>query len=201
MSRYYNSKIILVDIDGVILNWVSPFCEFMYDKGYKNLDKSHYAIEKMFSIPKEEAKKLIREFNESERIRNLPPHEDAVKYVKKIHEQYGYVFHCITSLSKDPKAYEMRVENIKSLFGDTAFERFIVLDTGEDKTEALKEYKDTGIIWVEDKIENAVIGMEMGLDAYIMHHGHNRHSPVVNSPNRMVTWKSLWLSRFNDFNY
>ena len=76
-------------------------------------------------------------------------------YVKRLHEEHGYVFHCITSLSKDENAQELRRMNLKKLFGKTAFDKFIFLDTGADKDEALLPYKDSGLWWIEDKIDNS----------------------------------------------
>ena len=39
----------------------------------------------------------------------------------------------------------------------TAFEKFIYLDTGEDKDKALALYKDSEMFWIEDKPANAEV--------------------------------------------
>ena len=81
----------------------------------------------------------------------------------------------ITSLSLDPSAQQLRIDNTRKLFGPTAFERFIFADTGADKDEVLEPYRDSGLLWVEDKIENAELGDRLGLNSIIMEHGHNMH--------------------------
>jgi hypothetical protein len=96
-------------------------------------------------------------------------------YVKRLHEEFGYVFHCITSLSLDPNAKKLREMNLAKLFGKTAFETVVCLDTGADKDAALLPYKDTGCWWVEDKPENAVVGHDLGLRSILMEHGHNMY--------------------------
>ena len=91
-----------------------------------NIDGDQISI----GIDLDQGKKLIKIFNESAHMGFLPPLRDAMYYVKRLHEEYGYVFHCITSLSKDENAQELRRMNLKKLFGNTAFEKFIFLDTG-----------------------------------------------------------------------
>jgi hypothetical protein len=150
-----------------------------------------YSMGTRYNIDAAQAKKLIKIFNESAAIGFLPALRDAVYYVKRLHEEHGYVFHCITSLSLDPAAGKLREMNLKKLFGDTAFERVVCLDTGADKNGALEEYRDSGCWWFEDKIENAVVGHNLGLRAVLVEHGHNlyfQHSkiPVVKN------WKEIY---------
>ena len=95
----------------------------------------------------------------------------------------------ITSLSLDPYAQELRIQNTKKLFGETAFEKFVFLDTGADKHEALEKYKDTGYLWVEDKIENAELGYDYGLKGILMEHGHNMHNDTVPL---VKNWKDIY---------
>jgi hypothetical protein len=128
-----------------------------------------------YGIPREQVVKLIRIFNESAAIGFLPAQRDAMYYVKRLHEEHGYKFHCITSLSLDPNAQRLREMNIHKMFGPTAFERIVCLDTGAHKDEALEEYEGTGLYWIEDKIENAEAGYRAGLKCLLMEHGHNMH--------------------------
>jgi len=144
----------------------------------------HYGVEKA------EMKKLIRFFNESAAIGFVPPHKDAMKYVRKLHEEKGYVFHMITSLSHNRYAQELRTNNIKKLFGETTFERFVYLDTGADKDDILAEYEGSGLLFVEDKQENAWVGAELGLNSILMEHEHNKNE----SDNFLIVknWKEIY---------
>jgi hypothetical protein len=65
--------------------------------------------------------------------------------------------------------------NLNKLFGATAFERIVCLDTGANKDDALEEYEGTGCYWIEDKPENAEAGYRVGLNPLIVEHGHNMH--------------------------
>ena len=170
-----SQKLILVDCDGVILDWENAFDVYMQQHGFNKVDGGalKYSIGARYNISIDQGHRLIKIFNESAHIGFLPPLRDAMYYVKRLHEEHGYVFHAITSLSKDTNACELRKMNLQKLFGKTAFERFVFLDTGADKDEALEHYRDTGYFWVEDKIVNAQVGRNLGLKSLLMEHGHN----------------------------
>jgi len=177
-SKYQNlNKLILTDADGVLLDWEWAFNVWMQEHGFEEVpgSKLNYDMSVRYGIPKEQVKKLIRIFNESAAIGFLPALRDAVYYVKRLHEEHGFRFHCITSLSLDPNAQKLREMNLRKLFGKTAFERVVCLDTGADKEEALEEYEGTGCYWLEDKPENAEAGYNVGLRSLLIEHGHNMH--------------------------
>jgi FMN phosphatase YigB (HAD superfamily) len=170
-------RLILVDSDGVLLDWEYAFNIWMQEHGFEEVPGSKFSYEtsERYGIPKEQVRKLIRLFNESAAIGFLPALRDAMYYVKRLHEEHGYRFHCITSLSTDPNAVRLREMNLAKLFGKTAFERVLCLPTGSDKNEALEEYRDTGCWWIEDKPENAEAGHAVGLRSLVIEHGHNLH--------------------------
>ena len=98
------NKVILTDCDGVLMDWERAFGEWMVSNGYvinKEYEKS-YNMAKKYDIDDHKKHELVKYFNESSRIGWLPPLRDSIKYVKKLHEEHGYVFHMITSLSKNP---------------------------------------------------------------------------------------------------
>jgi FMN phosphatase YigB (HAD superfamily) len=193
MKNINVNNTILVDADGVLLNWEYAFAIWMEEHGFSKVENAAfiYDIGERYNIDKPQAKKLIRMFNESAAIGFLPPHRDAMYYVKRLHEEHGYVFHCITSLSKDINAQRLREMNLRKLFGDTVFDKVVCLDTGADKNHALQEYADSGCWWVEDKPENAEVGLALGLRSVLMEHGHNmdhnnQRIPVVKN------WKEIY---------
>ena len=169
-------KIIVTDVDGVLLNWEDAFQIWMEHQGNQRV-KGHqfiYNAAKQFDLTKGEGRKWVKLFNESAAIGFLPPLRDAQEIVSLLNNNYGYRFVVCTSLSKDKNAQELRTRNLKKLFGDV-FEEIVYLDTGADKDEALyklaKKYR--GCLWVEDKVENAYAGDTVEFESIVMEHGYN----------------------------
>jgi len=188
---------ILVDCDGVLMNWEYAFNCWMEQRGFKIKDDSTaYNMGERYGLFTVKIKDLVRDFNSSAAMGFLPPLRDAMHYVRKLHEQHGYVFHMITSLSLDEHAQRLRRMNTEKLFGETAFSGFTFLDTGADKNEALYKYKNSGMIWIEDKVENALVGESLGLDCLLIEHGHNMDFSKSGHPQRenitiVKNWKEI----------
>jgi|TARA_B100000035_G_scaffold313045_1_gene325845 hypothetical protein len=189
------NKIILTDCDGVLLNWEWAFCIWMEQHGYEQIPDGNqeYNISKRFQIQEKEGKALVNRFNESAAIGFLPALRDSIYYVKRLHEEHGYEFHCITSLSLDPSAKKLRQMNLEKMFGPTAFTVLECLDTGADKDEFLDEhYADTGYYWIEDKMANAVAGLNVGLSPILIEHGWNMNDSVPVGMKKVVKWKEIY---------
>jgi len=167
------NKLILTDADGVLFDWEYSFDQWMKRHDYKVVETGHYQMDRKYGLEKKETMRLVRMFNESAWIRKLPPLRDAIHYVKKLHVEHGFIFHAITSLSNDDYSQHLRTKNLREMFGDTVFEKYVYLDTGADKDEALEPYRDSGCYWIEDKPQNVDTGIELGLDGILMKHEHN----------------------------
>ena len=186
-------KTILTDCDGVILDWEEGFSVWMEHHGHQKVEGYQYLynIGERYGMPSEAGNKLVKQFNESAAIGFLPPLRDAQFFVKKLHEQHQYKFICITSLSLDPYARQLRMRNLKKLFGD-AFLDVICLDTGADKDDILMEYgtKYPGNYWIEDKPENVNWGIDAGLNGILVEHGHNMD--YTGQANVVLNWEEIY---------
>ena len=183
-------KAILTDCDGVLFDWEYAFGQWMKRHGYRLYNTDAYNVADRYDLGMHDKQRLVRMFNESAAIRKIPPLRDAIKYVRKLHQEHGFIFHAITSLSNDQYAQHLRTKNLIETFGPTVFEKYVYLDTGADKDEALAEYKDTGCYWVEDKMENADVGVEAGLESLLVAHPHNREYNGVAT--RVQNWKEIY---------
>jgi FMN phosphatase YigB (HAD superfamily) len=192
------NKLILTDADGVLLDWEWAFSVWMQERGYTlraDNKKSYYLHHHYNELEEKDAKKVVRTFNESAAIGFLPALRDSTYYVKRLHEEYGYQFRVITSLSLDKDAQRLREMNLRKIFGD-AIESVICLATGADKDEALEPYRGSGLWWIEDKPTNADVGHAIGLKSILIEHGHNMHHkcsyPVVKN------WKEIYERIVNE---
>ena len=186
---------ILTDCDGVLLNWKDSFDSWMMrEQGlYAKGDVTVYDQSIRYDIDKDYMNVLIRAFNSSANVGFLPPLYDSVKYVKKLHEEHGYQLIIISSLSNNPFAQELRTRNLRSIFGRSAFSEFVYLDTGEDKDEVLQKYAEyyPGVLWIEDKTQNALLGRKLGLDSVLMKHIYHKNEDTDELP-IMSSWKELY---------
>ena len=190
----YNDKVILTDADGVLLNWEYAFTCWMEQHGHTVIEGGNllYDMAQRFDITSSQAWQQVKVFNESAAMGFLPALRDAMYYVKRLHEEHGYVFRCITSMSLDPNAKKLRQMNLEKLFGKTAFEELVCLDTGADKDDALAPYKDSGLWWIEDKMSNAVAGLNVGLRPILIEHGFNMNDTVPPGITKVVNWKEIY---------
>ena len=185
----YDDKIILTDVDGVLLNWLHSFENWMKQHGYSPVEDNTYDLCVRFNAPRDKIDFLLKIFNESAAIGFLYPYKDAVKYVRKLTEE-GFIFHAITSMSKNRHACILREQNLKRLFGEYTFERFEFLDTGASKMEILQEYSGSGLPWIEDHMGNAEAGLVCGLNSFIMMQGHN--SSYAGKATKVNNWKEIY---------
>jgi len=186
-------NVIVVDYDGVCAYWEHGFHMWMVSNGYKQTNTGSYSIEDKYGIAKEKAYDLILSFNESAALRKLAPYKDAIKYIRKLHEDHGYVFHCISAIPNTHDMYEARMENIHNLFGKTAFERLTLCGPSTNKQELLAEYEGTECFWIEDLPKNSEYGVAYGMRALLLDHHYNRDY-VCKEPGmfRVQNWKEIY---------
>jgi len=191
-----NDKLILTDCDGVLLDWEYRFNQFMDEKGYTLADdyKSQYGVGNRFVEveDKAQARELVTIFNESAWIGWLPPLRDAMKYVKKLNEEHGYLLGVITSLSTNQYATTLRQENLVRVFGENVFDFIRCIETGADKDEELMMFQDTECWWIEDKVSNAECGLKFNLKPILIRHKHNSYYSEQQNVRIAKNWKDIY---------
>ncbi len=197
-----NNRIILTDVDGVLLEWEHHFSKWMLQRTlfdergaryhpHRLLpDKQNtYEMAERFDVTKDEIRKLIREFNRSAWMGTQRPMLESQTWVKLLCAE-GWTFIPITSQTSDIPAQQLRKKRMGDLFGDHVFTNYHILGTGADKDGALSEFHDTGLYWVEDKPKNAVAGLKYGLKPILIDHPYNQdfeHPDVI----RVSNWKQI----------
>jgi hypothetical protein len=197
-----SNRIILTDVDGVLLEWEHHFTKWMLQKTlfdergaryhpHRLLpDKQNtYEMAERFGVTKDEIRKHIREFNRSAWMGTQRPMLESQTWVKLLAAE-GWTFIPITSQTSDIPAQQLRKRRLGELFGDQVFTNYHILGTGADKDSALAEFHNTGLYWVEDKPNNAVAGLKYGLKPILIDHPYNRdfdHPDVI----RVNNWKEI----------
>lgn len=171
-------KIILTDVDGVLLDFHSSATEFLrnekkIDITYADWDKSYWLYEIINGTP-EQDKEIFSEFSQSEYFRNLSARECALKSLKTLAAD-GWRFVAVTAAGQGLKHQNMnkvlqyRMDNLEKHFGNI-FEDIHITNVYDCKSPILKRYDPTW--WVEDSVTNAIIGHETGHRSVIMHTRH-----------------------------
>ena len=185
------SKIIGIDVDGVLLKWEEAFDDFMAGQGLTKKDQGHFDLRKHYpDVPAEALNTYISVFNESAYMRYLEPMDGAVEYVTKLAEE-GYKFSVVSSQTTNKVANRAREDNLKEVFGDV-FEDFTFLETGQGKYFALQKF-DMGTIWIDDKPDNVESGKVLGLVPILLDLPHNRsYNNKQMNIQRANSWKDIY---------
>jgi FMN phosphatase YigB (HAD superfamily) len=197
-----SNRIILTDVDGVLLEWEHHFTKWMLQRTlfdersaryhpHRLLpDKQNtYEMAERFGVTKEEIRKEIREFNRSAWMGTQRPMLESQTWVKLLAAE-GWTLIPITSQTSDIPAQQLRKKRMGELFGAHVFTNYHILGTGADKDGALAEFHDTGLYWVEDKPHNALAGLKYGLKPILIDHPYNRdfeHPDII----RVNNWKDI----------
>jgi uncharacterized HAD superfamily protein len=186
-------KIILVDVDGVIIDWEYGFDVWMESHGHIVQEEKMYNMERKYALRPGVALHQIQIFNESAAMGFLPPLRDAQYYVKMLHEKHMYRFVAITSFGTDTYAKKLRSRNLSKLFGPNTFKDIHCLPTGEYKYDILAKLapKYKGRPFVEDNIDNAEAAHSLGYKAMLMSHGYNYEYSNENIP-LYLNWESIY---------
>jgi hypothetical protein len=155
--------------------------------------RDSYNVHENFGISRHEAKDQVKMFNASAHIGFIPALRDATYWINRIHEELGYRFIAVTSLSEDPYAQKLRTKNLRKLFGK-AFQEFHYLACGADKDEILAELSKAhkGRMWIEDKPANYIAGEKVGFDCYLMEHAHNMEEAHQRSMAVVKNWEEVY---------
>ncbi len=183
------SKIILSDVDGVLLDWMDRFTGYMVSEGYSIQEDSHnqYDLGTVFNITEKEALEEITKFNDDEwtfgTLQACDGAEEAISILSKL----GYSFVAITSCSEKSEVVNLRKANLYNVFGDV-FDEVHCIGVHQDKTETLEKYEQT--FWIEDRFSHALEGLNAGHNAILIDRSWNQNEdhPLIT---RCHSWAEI----------
>ncbi len=183
-----SKRMILCDVDGVLLHWEQAFDFWMKNQGYQKQKEGSYKVEEHYGLEKDVSALLIQVFNESAAMRYLDPIDGASHYLNLLYNA-DYKIKLITSQTLEVIAQKARQDNLREKFGDI-FDATIFLETGSAKDEVLSQ-QPAGSFWIEDKPANALAGLKAGMISILFTQPHNKdfkHKDVT----RCDTWKDIY---------
>lgn len=158
--------IILQDIDGCLLEWLSKLPEFLLKKGIN----PHRAIlsyasgeyvspEELTGLPSTEAYRLIEEYNASDYIKYLTPFKDALSVINLVKHEFDFV--AVTAIGRHESSARNRMTNLEFWFPG-AFVDIHCVDIEASKLEILQSYKRT--FFIDDSPSYCAEGQRAGHD-------------------------------------
>ena len=182
-------KIILTDCDGVLLNWLDTFIEYMKDEGFTvhTKEPSQYDLGNFFKIPLPEIYKRIQLFNDGHwRFGTLQSYDDVQESISVL-ASLGYSFVAVTSCSDLDQVADLRKANLYNVFGDV-FEEVHCIGIHNNKRAVLENYEPT--FWIEDRFSHALEGAKAGHKAILLDQpwNINENDPRVT---RCLSWAEI----------
>lgn len=169
-------KILLTDIDGVLLNWAKGYSKF-FDRPHKGgwLEPSDDEFDQFFG---------------SNTFKELEAIGDSEIYLPKFHAD-GWTIIAISAAPMQDFVVSGRKENLKLHFGNIFAGVFHVDAHPGSKEHALRAFEPA--IWVEDHIVNARIGSGLGHQTFLYTTPWNleESDPMVT---RVNSWKEIYDS-------
>lgn len=182
------SKFLLVDVDGVLLDFYNHFSQHVIDLGWRTYKKpNHMQCNEHLDLPENECASIIKEWAQTDRYAKIPAFEDALIGLMRFQDA-GYEIVAITCWPNDTKSIEIRLSNLKWAFPFINFHAVHCLGYQSDKLPYLQMYP-TRSIWVDDGVKNACQGLEVGHKSYLMVRGQK--------PQRVSNPDLLLVPNFN----
>lgn len=190
--------LILVDVDGVLLEWYSAFADFVYHKGLYGMGYYSPLLREVYNVTEEVIIGHVDDFNTSDAFGELVAYHTAADALKKLKGD-GYSFVAITACGSNPVTASLRKKNLTSRFGDI-FDDVICVDNNEGKRIHLEHYAHRAALWVEDHIDNAHMGLDLGIPTVLMGKVYNEREET--RAHRAITWDDVYafISDKNKYN-
>lgn len=161
---------VILDVDGVILDYMSHFARFMEYEGMppkvSHLHEGDYNLVNMFpglSRP-EVTDHMVRMSRMPEWFSTFPLMPGAAEGIRRLREITGGSIVCLTSAGQDPEQYAWREHNLRGL----GLDGLEMLPFGADKEEALSKY-EPGSLFVDDLPANLLKGELAGMETVLFH--------------------------------
>lgn len=176
-----------LDVDGVLLDYVSGFFEYLPSIGIipacKPAQVDNFDFRCAFpDLDRTEIKRLIGEFSVTEGFGRLPPYPGAVEGIAEIKAEYGDDMRivAITSAGTSAETRRLREQNLE-LF---PFDEINVLDLGSDKSEQLSKLGKNAV-FVDDLLVNVQAAEKLGIGGILYRQLYNA---MDHHPETMTDW-------------
>lgn len=174
---------VLLDCDGVLLDYVSGFRAFAETALGVRMDPDgpcSFDMRAWTGLSHEGVRRLVHAFNGGEEtgFDRLPPMPGAVAGVRALLEA-GHRLEVLSSADAGGASVRSRLSNLDAVFGDV-FDEVTLIGLGTSKREILARLDPCD--WVDDHLPNAIAGLQAGHRAHVIRQSHNRSQEGESPP-------------------
>lgn len=195
-------KLILCDVDDVLLDWCSPFRHFMKEHGHEPVkERGNYDLTEIYGMTPADISYYVTKFNASALFADMQGHKSAHEVLPELRNS-GWRFRAITSCLPDDKdtpetkrVAAARMSNLNRVFGQDFFEHVHMIPVGWSKNAALNKYRNSRLPWIEDNSRHAIVGDDLGLSSYFMKKPWNSGAVLPSTIRQVENWyeMAMWL--------
>lgn len=174
LRAIFNRKVILTDVDGVLLEYDSHLDAYLRAEKDIHLTSEDWEGKRFLfeaaNIDEDYEISIFVDFMHSNYFRSMPSKPCAADVVMRLHAQ-GYRFVAITSVGQGvdhqdmKRTHDNRLHNLELRFPGV-FDDVYMTQFHESKHDILAKFNAS--VWVEDTIKNANIGHALGHHSIIM---------------------------------
>jgi FMN phosphatase YigB (HAD superfamily) len=169
------SKLLLTDIDGVVLDWLGSFKHYLTDRGIEQNDQTLDGL----------IEQHVETFQQSSYYFGcLKTCKKSEMYLKKIHD-LNYKIVAITACGTSDVIKSFRQNNLYQHFGDL-FDDILFVNVHDSKQPLLQSFDSA--VWVEDNYTHYVSGVFCGHNSFLIQHPYNAH----HSANFVQDWQDIY---------
>ena len=170
-----HKPLLLLDVDGVLLDWLSGFEQYLLQQApelHRDFSGLHDAenLEQLLGMSTTQMDNWIHKFHHDPEFEYLQPLPGAQAALRTLQPWVRMV--CITASGRSPDSVRMRKANLLSVFGDV-FDQVWCTNGSVEKPKYLHMYPPG--YWVEDTLNNAIMGVKAGHEAFLMDAIYNKH--------------------------
>jgi len=190
---------LLLDVDGVLLNWLAGFEQFLLThaphlhKDFSDMEEAH-DLERLLGLTTQQMDEWVERFHLHADFSLLKPLPGATQAIRILAPWCN--ISCITASGSNPISKKARLMNLKNIFGDV-FDQVICVDRSLDKPEYLMSFEPG--YWVEDQPRNTLMGVTAGHESFLMDALYNRkfHHAQVRRVVNMLEVAEIILSQLH----
>lgn len=178
-------RTLIIDVDGVLLDWNDSFWYFMREKGHKaeytpHENPDHDIAYAFPEIPRDQLDFLIQEFNRSilfGSLRRMPDVYDSLVFLRQ-----SFKLVALTCSGQSPKSVLLRANNLLQFDGVLSEIHFGPL--AGSKVHQLQQFPQNSIL-LDDNPQYIKEAVTIGMEAWIFDQSWNRS---FDHPKRVFDW-------------